>query len=61
MVYLVHGNAYFSRPGPRLIDSLEILAHILHPNLHRFPDNVQPIHRVSPKELGISESASTWD
>ncbi len=27
----VDGSAYFSRPGPRLIDGLELLAHILHP------------------------------
>lgn len=30
-VYLTDGNAYFNRPGPRLVDSLEILAEILHP------------------------------
>jgi iron complex transport system substrate-binding protein len=30
-IYLVDGNQYFNRPGPRLIDSLEILAEILHP------------------------------
>jgi iron complex transport system substrate-binding protein len=32
-VYIVDGSAYFSRPGPRLVDSLEILAHALHPEL----------------------------
>lgn len=32
-VYAVDGNAYFTRPGPRLIDGLEILAGILHPEL----------------------------
>ncbi len=32
-VFIVDGNAYFSRPGPRLVDSLEILAGILHPQL----------------------------
>lgn len=32
-VYLVNGSNYFSRPGPRLVDSLEILASLLHPNL----------------------------
>jgi iron complex transport system substrate-binding protein len=32
-VYIVDGNAYFSRPGPRIVDSLEILAAILHPEL----------------------------
>jgi len=30
-VYLADGNAYFNRPGPRLVDSLEILCEILHP------------------------------
>jgi iron complex transport system substrate-binding protein len=32
-LYLTDGNAYFNRPGPRLVDSLEILAEILHPDL----------------------------
>lgn len=30
-VYIADGNAYFNRPGPRIIDSAEILAEILHP------------------------------
>jgi iron complex transport system substrate-binding protein len=30
-VYAVNGHAFFSRPGPRLVDGLEILAHIIHP------------------------------
>ena len=30
-VHVVDGSAYFSRPGPRLVDSLEILADFLHP------------------------------
>ncbi|MEZ5530358.1 MAG: cobalamin-binding protein [Porticoccaceae bacterium] len=36
-VYAVDGNSYFSRPGPRLVDSLEILAHLLHPQRHPLP------------------------
>ena len=36
-VYVVDGSAYFSRPGPRLVDSLEILAHALHPEVHPLP------------------------
>ena len=31
--WVVDGNAFFSRPGPRLVDSVEILAGILHPKL----------------------------
>jgi len=30
-VYVANGNHYFNRPGPRLAESLEILAEILHP------------------------------
>jgi iron complex transport system substrate-binding protein len=32
-VHVVDGNAYFSRPGPRLVDSLELLARFIHPEL----------------------------
>lgn len=31
-VVAVDASAYFSRPGPRLIDGLELMAHILHPD-----------------------------
>jgi iron complex transport system substrate-binding protein len=31
-VYVTDGNQYFNRPGPRLVESLEILAEILHPD-----------------------------
>jgi iron complex transport system substrate-binding protein len=29
-VFAVDANAYFARPGPRLIDGIELLAHLLH-------------------------------
>jgi len=32
-VWLVDGSSFFNRPGPRLVEGLEILAHILHPNI----------------------------
>lgn len=35
-VYLTDGNQYFNRPGPRLVESLEILAEILHPDVFHF-------------------------
>ena len=37
-VYLVNASAYFARPSPRIVDSLEILAGILHPG--EFPEFV---------------------
>ena len=30
-VYIVDGNAYFNRPGPRIVESIELLAEMLHP------------------------------
>ncbi len=39
-VYIADGNAYFSRPGPRLVESLDIMAHAIHPDLFEPPSNV---------------------
>jgi iron complex transport system substrate-binding protein len=36
-VYVTDGSQYFSRPGPRLVDSLEILAHVILPDVHSRP------------------------
>ena len=33
-IYFSDGNSYFNRPGPRLVDSLEIIANVLHPDVH---------------------------
>jgi iron complex transport system substrate-binding protein len=38
-VFAVDGNAYFNRSGPRLVDSLEILARLLHPQLFGYATN----------------------
>lgn len=46
-VYAVDGNAYFNRSGPRIVDSLEILAHLLH------ADRVEP-------PLSAAMRAAAW-
>jgi iron complex transport system substrate-binding protein len=33
-VWIADGHGFFSRPGPSLVDSLELLAHALHPEVH---------------------------
>ncbi|HEY2719586.1 MAG TPA: cobalamin-binding protein [Solirubrobacteraceae bacterium] len=38
-VVAVNASAYFSRPGPRLVDGLELLAQILHPDHFGEPSN----------------------
>jgi len=45
-VYFSDGNAYFNRPGPRLVDSLEIIANALHPDVHILGMNLPPAIRV---------------
>jgi iron complex transport system substrate-binding protein len=43
-IYAVDAASTFSRPGPRLVDGVELLAHLLHPEL------VEP-----PREIGFAE------
>ena len=45
-IYISDGNAYFSRPGPRLVDSLEILAHTLHPEIHSLPAHLESATQI---------------
>lgn len=51
-LYVTDGNAYFSRSGPRLVDSLEILAHTLYPEVHPLPPGLPPAVRVGKKGGG---------
>jgi iron complex transport system substrate-binding protein len=36
-IFATDGSAYFSRPGPRIVDSLEILAYLVHPDFFAAP------------------------
>lgn len=47
-VYVTDGSSYFSRPGPRLVDSLELLAHVIHPGTHPLPEWVAAPVRLEP-------------
>ena len=44
-IVAVDAAAYFSRPGPRLIDGLEVMAHVLHPD--RVPEAPGPVLEVA--------------
>jgi iron complex transport system substrate-binding protein len=39
-VFAVDAASTFSRPGPRLVDGVELLGHILHPDLVDPPGNI---------------------
>jgi len=51
-VFVTDGSSYFSRPGPRLVDSLELLAHVIHPDVQPLPAWVaQPIRLLEHIEV----------
>jgi iron complex transport system substrate-binding protein len=41
-VYAVDANAYFARPGPRVAEGMELLAHLFHPDRFAWPHEHQP-------------------
>ena len=56
-VYVADGNAYFNRPGPRLVESLEILAACVHPEA--FPD-FRRKHRGAVVRLEADLRCEPW-
>jgi iron complex transport system substrate-binding protein len=46
-LFAVNGHAYFSRPGPRLVDGLEILSQIIHPEIFPWNPPSDAVHRMS--------------
>ena len=51
-VFAVDAASSFSRPGPRLVDGVELLAHIFH------PDRVEPPPGIGFAELALQSSSS---
>ena len=51
-IVAVNASAYFSRPGPRLIDGIELLGHILHPQ--RLPDPPADAQALAVEPAAVS-------
>ncbi|HEV2500817.1 MAG TPA: cobalamin-binding protein [Terriglobia bacterium] len=49
-IYATDGSHFFSRPGPRIVESLEILAHLIHPELFP-PPGLKQAFKVVPVAL----------
>jgi iron complex transport system substrate-binding protein len=45
-VYAVDANAYFARPGPRVVEGVELLAHLFHPDLVSGSHAERPWERI---------------
>jgi iron complex transport system substrate-binding protein len=53
-VYVVDANAYFARPGPRIVEGTELLAHLFHPD--QFNWNGPPgAFRTLKRESAVNE------
>ena len=53
-VWAVDATSYFSRPGPRVVDGVEILSRILHPDLFGSPTNDEAIRVTRTIESVLS-------
>jgi iron complex transport system substrate-binding protein len=55
-VFATDGSAYFSRPGPRIVESLEILAHLIHPDIFPAPPLAKAFSRLDLSRATTSRS-----
>jgi len=55
-VYATNGSAYFSRPGPRIVESLEILAHLVHPEIFAAPRLQEAFSRIDLARMAAVRS-----
>jgi iron complex transport system substrate-binding protein len=46
-VYAVDANSYFARPGPRVVDGTELLAHLIHPELFSWEGSATAFQRLA--------------
>jgi iron complex transport system substrate-binding protein len=58
-IYAVDANAYFARPGPRVAEGVELLAHIFHPQLFAWPHAHLPLARMDKARGTTSLSPSS--
>lgn len=57
-IYVCDGNQYFNRPGPRIVDSLEILAACIHPKQFR---DFRQKYAKSVVEIQMDLTVKRWD
>jgi len=55
-VFVIDGSQYFSRPGPRLVDSLELMAYAIAPDVHPLPSHLPQPVRVYDVRAGHDRS-----
>ena len=55
-VYAVDANSYFARPGPRVVEGTELLAHLLHPDHFEWSGPSGAFRQLLPQSMPVSVS-----
>ena len=55
-VYCTDANSYFARPGPRVVEGVELLAHLIHPKRCSHDSTVRPM-RIALRVCELNRSA----
>jgi iron complex transport system substrate-binding protein len=50
-VYAVNANAYFARPGPRVVEGVELLAHLIHPEVFDWRGPADAFQKINVAEI----------
>jgi iron complex transport system substrate-binding protein len=57
-VYAVDANSYFARPGPRVVEGTELLAHLLHPGLFDWNGPESAFRQLLPSSISARPSGA---
>ena len=57
-VFAVDANSYFARPGPRVVEGTELLAHLIHPALFEWNGSPAAFKRIEFSPVSISSHSS---
>ena len=56
-VFAVDANSYFARPGPRLVEGTELLAHLIHPTLFQWNGSSNAFQRIEFSSANINRNS----
>lgn len=54
-VYAVDANSYFARPGPRVVEGTELLAHLFHPDLFKWKGPPSAFRQIDLSSANLRE------
>ena len=58
-IYAVDANSYFARPGPRVVEGTELLAHLLHPSLFEWNGPQSAFRPLLPSSISAQAYHAT--